>query len=182
MTTNRIMVIRHGEKPSADGSIVGVDCSGAANPDELSVLGWQRAGALVGFFAEANGVRRPGIYKPDFLFAPGTTQKVTSVRAAHTLAPLAGFIGTTMSTRFTKGEEPALVRTATALPGTILVAWEHRAIVDIANALMGRNDRTPQAWPDDRFDLVWVFERNESNWRFSQVPQLLLPGDSAKPI
>lgn len=182
MTTRRIMVIRHAEKPSADGTVLGVDFTGAANPDELSVRGWQRAGALVGFFSDANGVRRPGIFKPQFLFAPGTTQQVTSVRAAHTLVPLADFIGTAISTQFTKGEELALVRGATALPGIVLVAWEHKAIVDIANALLGRNDRTPQAWPDDRFDLVWVFERDDSNWLFSQVPQLLLSGDSAMPI
>lgn len=47
---------------------------------------------------------------------------------------------------------------------------------------MTTNDRTPQAWPDDRFDLVWVFEREDEDWRFSQVPQLLLSGDSAKVI
>lgn len=55
---------------------------------------------------------------------------------------------------------------AAALAGTVIVAWKHKAIVDIANALMGRNDRTPRGWPDGRFDLVWVFERDDSNWRF----------------
>jgi len=39
-------------------------------------------------------------------------------------------------------------------------------------------------WPDDRFDIVWVFEPGSSgdSWRLRQVPQLLLAGDRAEPI
>jgi hypothetical protein len=38
-------------------------------------------------------------------------------------------------------------------------------------------------WPGHRFDLVWVFDLNpEAAWTFVQAPQLLLRGDSAKPI
>ena len=44
MPTKRIMVVRHGEKPNPDGSIQGVTEEGFADPDELSVRGWQRAG------------------------------------------------------------------------------------------------------------------------------------------
>jgi hypothetical protein len=42
----------------------------------------------------------------------------------------------------------------------------------------------PQIWPDDRFDLVWVFEPGSTggSWRLRQVPQLLLAGDRAEPI
>jgi len=42
----------------------------------------------------------------------------------------------------------------------------------------------PQTWPDDRFDLVWVFEPapTPGGFRLHQVPQLLLAGDRAYPI
>jgi hypothetical protein len=41
----------------------------------------------------------------------------------------------------------------------------------------------PSAWPDDRFDVVWVFEHVvQDSYRFTQVPQLVLDGDSSQPI
>jgi len=98
--------------------------------------------------------------------------------------PLADFMGRTISTQFEKGEEAALVALIAKLPGPVLVAWEHKAIIDIANALMGGPGETPRSWPDDRFDLVWVLEKSgtETAWRFHQVPQLLFAGDSSRPI
>ena len=68
--------------------------------------------------------------------------------------------------------------------GHILVAWEHRRIPLIANQLVGDSASVPQMWPDERFDVVWVFEPDPSTGRFRlrQVPQLLLAGDLAEPI
>ena len=40
-----------------------------------------------------------------------------------------------------------------------LVAREHRALCSLANVLLGREDISLQVWPDERFDLVGVFER-----------------------
>jgi len=181
---HRIMVIRHAEKPNEDGSVQGVDSNGNTNPQALSVLGWQRAGALVGLFT---GLAREGaehIETPEFLFAPRPTEQAPSERALQTLQPLAGFIGKTVSTQFRKGQETELVAHVAQLPGAVLVAWEHKAIPDLGNALMGGPNETPQSWPEDRFDLVWVFERAESDasWRFFQVPEQLLSGDRSEPI
>ena len=183
MSSRRIMVIRHGEKPSPDGAVLGVTVDGAPSSDELSVRGWQRAGALVRFFAPVNGMPRAGIRTPDFLFAQRLTQQETSVRAAHTLGPLAALLGKPISTEFSKGQEEQLAGTLGGLGGPVLVAWEHRAICVLANILMGDDRHTPQVWPDDCFDVVWVFESSGgSSWSFSQVPQLLLGGDRTEPI
>ena len=182
MASRQIMLIRHGEKPSPDGTVLGVTMDGTASPDELSVRGWQRAGALVRFFAPADGVNRPGLQKPEFLFAQGTAQHVTSVRAPHTLGPLAALLGTAISTEFAKGQEEQLAAALRASTGPALVAWEHRALCVLANFLMGDDKHTPQAWPDDCFDVVWVFDANGSGWAFSQVPQRLLAGDRTEPI
>jgi hypothetical protein len=183
MLSRQIMLIRHGEKPSVDGSVLGVTVDGAPSPDELSVRGWQRAGALARFFAPVNGVTRAGIRTPEFLFAQGLTQHATSVRAPHTLGPLGALLGKPISTEFSKGQEEQLAGALRALTGPVLVAWEHRAICVLANILMGDDQHTPQVWPDDCFDVVWVFESSDgSSWNFSQVPQLLLRGDRTEPV
>jgi hypothetical protein len=183
MSSRRIMVIRHAEKPSLDETVHGVTVDGVPNPDELSVRGWQRAGALVRLFAPLDGVTGAGICTPDFLFAQGLTQHARSVRAPHTLGPLAALLGKAISTEFSKGQEEQLAGALRALTGPVLVAWEHRAICVLANFLMGDDQHTPQTWPDDCFDVVWVFESGDGcSWSFSQVPQLLLAGDRTEPI
>ena len=55
MAPARIIAIRHGEKPDDDGRIFGVDVNGRNDPHSLSPRGWQRAGALVGFFFPRDG-------------------------------------------------------------------------------------------------------------------------------
>ena len=77
-----------------------------------------------------------------------------------------------------------LVGTIRGADGHVLVAWEHKRIPLIANRLVGDPAIVPQVWPDDRFDLVWVFEPASTlgTFRLRQVPQLLLAGDRAEPI
>ncbi len=40
--------------------------------------------------------------------------------------------------------------------GVVLIAWEHKSIIDLANVILGNDRFSPQKWPDSRFDLVWV--------------------------
>ena len=174
--TRHIMVIRHAEKPATDGSVLGVDPSGRPDNDQLSVAGWQRAGALVQLFTGA--LSRGRLQRPAHLFAPGPTPDSPSVRALSTLVPLGACLGLAVNTGFVKGEEEELVDSIVNLRGPVLVAWEHRAIVRIANLLMRSDAMTPQVWPDDCFDRIWVFLRTGSEWLFSEAPQLLLAGDS----
>ena len=62
--------------------------------------------------------------------------------------------------------------------GTVLIAWSHENIAKIVAAL-DISDAVPSEWPDERFDVVWVFDRVRQHTRFTQVPQCLLAGDSA---
>jgi hypothetical protein len=64
----------------------------------------------------------------------------------------------------------------------VLIAWEHNAIIDLANLILGDRKSSPQRWPGSRFDLVWVFDQQPGlkKWKFTQVPQILLPGDSRR--
>lgn len=86
--------------------------------------------------------------------------------------------------RFPKGDEKDLAKAAVAATGPVLICWEHEDIPDIVNAIVGNNTTCPQKWDGSRFDLVWVLDRRTANdgWDFTQVPQLLLAGDSAKPV
>ncbi|MEN3330541.1 MAG: hypothetical protein V7638_5348, partial [Acidobacteriota bacterium] len=65
-----------------------------------------------------------------------------------------------------------------------LISWQYEYIPTIANYIMGSNTDTPQDWPEDRFDMVWVFQRHRDSDRygFQQVPQNLLMGDWPTPI
>jgi hypothetical protein len=75
------------------------------------------------------------------------------------------------------------VAAAKAAEDPVLISWQHEAIPEIAALIRGSADGIPPRWPADRFDLVWVFDFQASGaWSFTQVPEFVMPGDSAKPI
>jgi hypothetical protein len=177
---SKIMIVRHGEKPDGDDSVRGVDPTGSHDPHELSVKGWQRSGALVRFFVPANGhFSHPALAKPDVIFAEGDSGHVKSLRAQHTVLALADFLEKHLNIKHAKGDEKELAKDAVATDGVVLIAWEHNAIIDIVNHITGDQKTCPQTWPDSRYDLVWVLDRepHSAAWKFTQVPQMLLPGD-----
>jgi hypothetical protein len=104
--------------------VQGVDMRGRNDQEELSVRGWQRAGALVGSFQPA-GDGTTSIARPRSLYAAGIGGDSTSVRAPHTLQPLSERLQMPVCTQFAKGEERALVQAILEAPGPVLVAWEH---------------------------------------------------------
>ena len=179
MPPSKIMIIRHAEKPTERGAR-GVDLDGVVDDEALSVRGWQRAGALVRFFRPLQEPEEPVVARPDHLFAikvdPAHDPK--SKRPKLTISPLARDLGVEVDQRFAKGDEDALVASLMGLEGVVLVAWAHSKIAGIAKAINGGSDGIPLEWPDERFDLVWVFDRRAEGWVFRQVPQRLLAGDA----
>jgi len=176
---NKIMLIRHAEKPAAD--ISGVSEHGNEDPDELSVRGWQRAGALVRYFAPFGGkFAHPTLATPGLVFAAAPTDHAKSLRSKHTAKPLADFLQTPLNLDHSKGDEKAVAKAALSVAGPVLIAWEHRAIPEIAKHICNDSLPYPKQWPDERFDMVLVFDRSADNqpWTFTQIPQLLLAGDS----
>jgi hypothetical protein len=180
MPATRIMLIRHAEKP--DGNDGGVDQKGNPDKHDLIVRGWQRAGALVQFFANPRDPNGP-IRRPATLFATEPSSQTASKRPLHTMTPLAIFLGIAINTDITEGAEQDLVDQAVASTGVVLIAWHHEAIPKIANLIL-QNQSAPQKWPGDRFDVVWIFARAAVSdpWTFAQAPQLLLSGDSPNVI
>jgi hypothetical protein len=180
MPATKIMLIRHAEKPTdKDG---GVDQKGAADKHDLIVRGWQRAGALTQFFANPSNPQGP-IQRPATIFATEPTTGSDSKRPVHTVTPLSQFINVAIDSTIHEGSEQDLVNKAVASNGVVLIAWHHENIPAIANLILG-NQSAPQKWPGDRFDVVWIFARADATaaWQFSQLPQLLLAGDSSSVI
>jgi broad specificity phosphatase PhoE len=185
MPATKIMVIRHAERPPDDGSIDGVGLSGSKDPEDLIVKGWARAGALVRFFAPADGhFANPLLATPDIIFASKVAHHSPSQRPQHTVMLLADFLHKPVVQTHLKGEENALVVDAMATNGTVLISWERELIPEVGNLIVGNNTTCPQKWHRDRFDLVWIFNRpsGTAQWTFTQVPQLLLPGDSSEAL
>jgi hypothetical protein len=180
----KIMITRHAEKPSDNGSVRGVEINGSHDPDELSVRGWQRAGALIGFFAPQNGAfAHSSLATPDAIFACHPHGHVKSVRSAHTVQLLAQFLNTTIDLNHERGSEDQLVKAVMATQGVVLIAWEHDAIPDIVSKITGKDHICPKKWPDSRFDVVWVLDQKPTSaWALTQVPQLVLPGDRGEVI
>jgi hypothetical protein len=117
-------------------------------------------------------------------FRPNVRKRSDSLRPQHTILALATLLEVKLDLRFPKDDEAGLVKAAIAAKGPVLIAWEHEDIPTIVNGIVDNNTTCPQKWPDTRFDLVWILDRRKSGsgWKFRQVPQLLLPGDSKKPI
>lgn len=184
---SKIMIIRHAEKPA--GQAAGVNESGASSKHSLIMRGWQRAGALACLLAPANGaLQNPLLAKPAFIFASAAAidpqrGNSRSRRSEETVTPLAQLLGVAIDLRFSKGQEKAVAKAAEACSGPVLIAWQHENINVIANCILGA-ETAPQNWPENRFDVIFVFTLNfwDGTYSFTQVPQCLLAGDSAHPI
>ncbi len=193
----KVMIIRHAEKPAADNNPAGVLLDGKHDPEALIVQGWQRAGALATLFAPAasGGLQSPALGTPQTIIAAWKSDQKGSQRPDETIGPLALKLGLTPLT-FSKTAISQAVAAAVAANGTVLICWQHDDIPTIASAIASLTKLTvdptapstwpPPKWPGSRYDLVWVFDLVRStepaSWSFTQVPQLLLAGDSASVI
>ena len=109
MAPAKIMLIRHAEKPERDHGAAGVGRRGDKDSRDLTVTGWQRAGALARFFAPRDGrFADAAIARPRAIFAAGTGSGSRSRRARQTVEPLSKLIGVEITDTFRKGEEKAL--------------------------------------------------------------------------
>ena len=177
----KVMIIRHAEKPGKNGSTRGVTAEGELNEGSLTVRGWQRAGALAQLFAPANkNFDDPRLETPAVIYASNSNGG--SQRPLETIRPLAEKFNIDPVETFTKGEEVDLVAAVLKEAGAVLICWQHERIVGIAKRLTerGLSVPIPDAWPNDRFDIVWIFTSSSDpagRWEFSQVPQGLLEGD-----
>jgi len=181
----KIMVMRHAEKPAKDGPPYGVTLEGKLNKESLQPVGWQRAGALANLFAPTNGaMQNTALAKPQFLYASKPLQRKGSRRPLQTILPLAEKLSLPVNWHHERDEIEGVVEEVFSCRGVVLMCWQREYIPEIANYILGTKNGIPQAWPEDRFDLIWVFDldRKSGSYKFQQIPQRLLMGDSATPI
>jgi hypothetical protein len=178
---DRIMVVRHAEKPSVPPPIFGVDINGNQDPESLIVRGWQRAGALAVLFSKTGAPTREHLAVPATIYA--TKSHTHSQRPIETVSVTAALVTAgAINEDFKTGDEVHLADSAKKAADPVLIGWHHEAIPALANAILGDTITAPQKWPGDRFDMIWVFVNKGGKWNFHQVPQLVLAGDSDQPI
>ena len=181
----KIMVMRHAEKPATDFTPYGVTLEGKREKESLTARGWQRAGALANFFAPTNGqFQDPSLAEPQSLYASKPMKRKGSRRPIETITPLAEKLAIRINSHFPRYEVESMLEEVFLCTGVTLICWQREYIPQIADLILGNNTVAPQEWPEDRFDMVWVFDLNPASARhgFRQVPQRLLMGDWATPI
>jgi hypothetical protein len=165
----------------------GVSDIGDKDPESLTIRGWQRAGALTCFFDPEYGQpQNSHLAKPQFLYASKLKNpKHGSLRPYETIIPLAEKLRLKINNNFTKGKEEKMVEDALQKSGVVLICWQHENIPTSTNGGPGiakyildtgsyNFSQVPQClllkdspdpikgapdkWPDDRFDVVWVFD------------------------
>jgi hypothetical protein len=181
----KIMLLRHAEKPGKDSAPFGVTPAGERNKESLEVRGWQRAGALANLLAPADEhFANAALAKPRFLFASKPLRRKGSRRPIETLTPLAEKLAVKINSSFPRNEYEEMIDKVVTCQGVVLICWQREYIPAIAAYILGHNKSAPQNWPENCFDMIWVFDldRASGKYKFKPVPQRLLKGDSAKPI
>jgi hypothetical protein len=179
--SSTVVIMRHAEKEIGGETPLGVTIDGSRDSESLTPRGWQRAGATVGLFVPRCGHAGCRIAPaPTHLVACRVgSDNADSRRPLETLQPLSERLGIAVDDRFYRTQLEDVAAAILGSDGPVLVAWEHTMIPALARTLTGDPGGTPGAWPDDRFDVLWVLEPDAASGRSSlrQVPQLLLAGD-----
>jgi hypothetical protein len=180
----KIMLLRHAEKPAKDDAPYGVTRKGERSKESLEVRGWQRAGALANLFVPANGhFDNSALVTPQFLYASKPLRRKGSRRPIETITPLAEKLSLKVNTNFQRSQLVSMVEDAFSRNGVVLICWQREYIPDIAALILGGKNIAPSEWPENRFDVIWVFDlQRSSTYKFRQVPQELLAGDLITPI
>ena len=107
-----------------------------------------------------------------------------SKSSVETLTPLAEKLAIRINSHFTRLAVEEMLEEVFMCAGVVLICWQQEFIPKIANYILRGQTTAPQDWPNDRFDMVWVFDLDQASARYSfhQVPQSLLLGDWATPI
>ena len=102
----------------------------------------------------------------------------------ETIMPLADKLKLTINSSFQRSDCKRMVEDAVSRKGVVLICWQREYIPEIAEEILGKKNIAPSEWPDDRFDMIWVFDLNRRSlkYKFKQVPQKLLARDRGIPI
>jgi hypothetical protein len=90
---------------------------------------------------------------------------LTASEPFQTIAPLAAHLklAAGIDDSLRKDELKELIVKVTGVDGAALIAWEHKNTTPLAKLLVPETV-TVTDWPEDRFDMVWVFDRVGAHW------------------
>jgi hypothetical protein len=141
MTPNKILIMRHAEKPSDPHNI------------NLAPKGLARAKQLATYIPATFG-------RPDFLFA--TQQSPDSNRPLETIEPLAQSSGLNIDDSFADNQYKALASGLITDPKYngvyVLICWHHEKILKLARALGAKAADLPGSWNPDVYNLILVLD------------------------
>jgi hypothetical protein len=183
-----LLIIRHAEKPDQNWPGPGLTEDGKEDEESLVIRGWERGGAWAALFG--TGLGGTDYPAPQRIYAahPGPLDQLNhgpSRRPAETVEALASRLSLTPVLTFEKGQEAALMAEVLTLSGVVLVAWEHKAIIeDILPRIAVDQGTPPTRWPGQRFDVALRFDRPDGRTKFAFRPLYpqLLSGDSNTPL
>ena len=183
-SATKIILVRHAEKPEKDGAPYGVTRKGERDKESLQVLGWQRAGALIALFAPPNGKFDASLAKPRFFFASKPLKRKGSKRPIETITPLAEKLAIEINSDYERADFDNMLEEVSSCRGVVMISWQREYIPEIALKILDDRKIAPEDWPEDCFDMIWVFDLNRASgrYKFKQVPQKLLMGDRRTPI
>jgi len=131
----KIILMRHAEKPD--------------NGDNLNCQGLNRSLALPAVLFKKFG--KPGnVYIP--AIATGSVTK--HVRMLQTISPFVIKYGLSVNSAFDVNDAKGIANALIRENGTVIVVWEHQALVPILSYLGG--DIKKLKWPPDDFDTIWI--------------------------
>jgi hypothetical protein len=148
-TTETIIFLRHGEKPTAEYG-------------QLNCQGLNRALALPKVLIENYG-------RADFIFAPDPAKKISKngvdysyTRALATIEPTAIELGLPVETKFGYKEVDLLEKELLAPRyerSLLFIAWEHLKLQQLVKSLvaaLGNDPAVVPPWSNDDFDSIYV--------------------------
>ena len=176
-TPAQVVIIRHGEKPAVGNQVTPQGC--------------ERAYSLPRFFDISAAVNAYG--RPVAIYAQTPNKDDGSIRPSETVAPTAAEWGLNVNSNYTHKQYQAMADEILSSPDydgkTVVIAWEHDAIPDLAQAL-GAPNSAPSDWPGDVFDQAWILNYNSGSSlerkpikpgvsaSLSIVPEYVLPTDN----
>jgi broad specificity phosphatase PhoE len=170
-----IMFIRHAEKP--EKAEKGVTPDGEHDEHSLSVRGWTRAGALAALFANTSG--RQHLVEPARVIATAPSHSYKSKREHDTALPTAERLNLKIDAIEVPEKYTQLVEELQTSSSPALIVWHHGTIPDFIRSFPLTNaSEVPEAWPEDRFDLIWVLSPSGDGYEWHQAEQQLLQGDA----
>lgn len=151
----KIVFIRHGEKPEKGSN--------------LTCKGLNRSLMLPELINKKFGV-------PDFIYVPSLklAEKTGHARMFETVIPLAAKYNLEIDSKFEETDSVGVANDIMQKKGTVLVVWEHKAIINIIHAL-GVKYNTK--WNGDDYDTIIIITIKDGKTTLIMDKEGLNPSD-----